>query len=302
MNIELINFLKRAVQCEEEQLKVHGKPDYVGWSLDDVGLLYHQIIKYINDGLVKRRARNWYVLTDRELAKKLIQEIENSATIKEVDIEKLNPPLFYVIEGHEDEKQLILRALKSDKPVHFLLVGPPATAKSLFLSEIERLGGAMYITGGSSSKAGISEILSSYPDLRFLLIDEIDKANTHDLDCLLSVCETGRVIINKFGRHVDHQTNVKVFAACNDSSKLPKELLDRFLVLKIKDYSEEETKSVIIKMLTTEGYSKDFIEKLIEKCFANGITRVRTIRGLARLCGNDVSNLDLVEKYSKFYL
>ena len=39
-------------------------------------------------------------------------------------------PLFDSIVGYDDVKKLFQMSLSSDKPVHILLVGPPASAKT----------------------------------------------------------------------------------------------------------------------------------------------------------------------------
>ena len=46
--------------------------------------------------------------------------------------------IFSNIEGLDDIKEMILRALESPERAHTLLVGPPACAKSLFMPEIEK--------------------------------------------------------------------------------------------------------------------------------------------------------------------
>jgi hypothetical protein len=45
--------------------------------------------------------------------------------------------VFSRIEGLDDIKEMMLRALESLERVHILLTGPPACAKSLFMLEIE---------------------------------------------------------------------------------------------------------------------------------------------------------------------
>ena len=42
------------------------------------------------------------------------------------------------IVGYDDVKRIIVMALRSRKPVHVLLVGPPGIGKSLFLDSIRR--------------------------------------------------------------------------------------------------------------------------------------------------------------------
>ena len=44
---------------------------------------------------------------------------------------------FSYIEGLDDIKEMMLRALESPERAHTLLVGPPACAKSLFMLEID---------------------------------------------------------------------------------------------------------------------------------------------------------------------
>jgi hypothetical protein len=46
---------------------------------------------------------------------------------------------FSRIEGLDDIKEMMLRALESQDRSHMLLTGPPACAKSLFMLEIEKL-------------------------------------------------------------------------------------------------------------------------------------------------------------------
>lgn len=41
--------------------------------------------------------------------------------------------------GHTDIKKILNNAIHSKKPVHILLVGPPGTAKTMFLLDINRL-------------------------------------------------------------------------------------------------------------------------------------------------------------------
>jgi DNA replicative helicase MCM subunit Mcm2 (Cdc46/Mcm family) len=96
--------------------------------------------------------------------------------------------IFDDIVGYEDVKRLLIKGLRGR--VHFLMVGPPASSKSLFLLCIERLPGAKYIIGSRASKARIADYLINYRP-RILLIDEIDKMHIQDIAVLLSMTETG---------------------------------------------------------------------------------------------------------------
>jgi MoxR-like ATPase len=55
--------------------------------------------------------------------------------------------VFSSIEGLDDIKEMMLRALESPERAHTLLIGPPACAKSMFMLEIEKfLGTKVYST------------------------------------------------------------------------------------------------------------------------------------------------------------
>jgi hypothetical protein len=59
---------------------------------------------------------------------------------------------FSRIEGLDDIKEMMLRALESSERAHTLLTGPPASAKSLFMLEIEKfLRHKVYFAEGAST-------------------------------------------------------------------------------------------------------------------------------------------------------
>lgn len=78
--------------------------------------------------------------------------------------------LFDNIVGYEDVKTLYEMAVKAEKPVHLLLVGPPASAKSLFMSSLTKLERSYYAVGSSSTKSGIFDYLFEYRP-RYFIID-----------------------------------------------------------------------------------------------------------------------------------
>jgi Holliday junction DNA helicase RuvB len=70
--------------------------------------------------------------------------------------------IFEDVVGYDDIKRVIRMALKSDEPIHVLLVGPPASAKTIFLDAlIRKLGDkqAYFAIGSSSTKAGVVNML-----------------------------------------------------------------------------------------------------------------------------------------------
>jgi Holliday junction resolvasome RuvABC ATP-dependent DNA helicase subunit len=84
---------------------------------------------------------------------------------------------FSRIEGLDDVKEMLLRALKSQERAHTLLIGPPACAESLFVLEIEKLmRSKVYFTKGSSTtKARLQKFIAENQHKEIIIIDEIDK-------------------------------------------------------------------------------------------------------------------------------
>jgi hypothetical protein len=77
---------------------------------------------------------------------------------------------------------------------HTLLIGPPASAKSLFMLEIEKLmppNKVYFIEGGSTTKAGIQKFIAENPQKEIIIIDEIDKMLLKDQEGLLTMMERG---------------------------------------------------------------------------------------------------------------
>jgi Holliday junction DNA helicase RuvB len=71
----------------------------------------------------------------------------------------INEILFEDIVGYNDIKQIFKMSLESDKPVHILLVGPPASAKTLFMLECMKLERSFFTLGSHSTKAGMIDYL-----------------------------------------------------------------------------------------------------------------------------------------------
>ena len=56
-------------------------------------------------------------------------------------------------------KDLFKMAIQAERPVHLLLCGPPASAKSLFMRSLTKLERSYYAVGSSSTKSGIFDYL-----------------------------------------------------------------------------------------------------------------------------------------------
>jgi len=204
------------------------------------------------------------------------------------------------IVGYDDIKRLIKQTILSDRPVHLLFEGPPATAKSLILLECERLDGAKYAIGGSSTKVGLSDYIMEYAP-KYLLIDEIDKMNMRDTSVLLSVMETGRLSIVKHDKIYEATIPLKVIAAANRCDAMPSELLSRFFRIKLPSYSTEKLIEVMRNVLIKrERVDPAFADEIAQMCVKNDLKDPRDAIRVARLAKtvDDAKTvIDTVKRY-----
>src|SRR5438094_858225 len=93
--------------------------------------------------------------------------------------------LFSTIVGYNDVKKIFAMSITSQKPVHILLVGPPASAKTLFMLECMKLERSYFTLGSHSTKSGMLEYLFERRP-RYLIVDEIEHMGIRDQTGLLS--------------------------------------------------------------------------------------------------------------------
>jgi holliday junction DNA helicase RuvB len=212
--------------------------------------------------------------------------------------------LFDGIIGYDDVKELFDMAIKADRPVHILLVGPPASAKSLFMSSLTKLERSYYAVGSSSTKSGISDYLFEYRP-RYFIIDEIEKMNKRDQTSLLNLMESGILSELKHNQKRTTQLKTWVFASCNTVEKLLPPLLTRFRDIHFSPYTEQEFVDIAVEILDREeGVDRD-VAMIIADAVFNRLksTNVRECVRLARLTRSDnrVAKLDkIIETFAKY--
>jgi Holliday junction DNA helicase RuvB len=101
--------------------------------------------------------------------------------------------IFNNVIGYDDIKLLLHKMITSKHTSSVLLTGPPASSKTIFILELldHFKGKAYFVDGTTASGMGIIDYLFDHTDLKFLLIDEIDKLSKKDQKVLLNVMETG---------------------------------------------------------------------------------------------------------------
>ena len=209
---------------------VSGQTTDVSWEWTDVGIPATRIRPLLNVGLVSiifsSNSSTYYSLVGRAVIKETLGKREELSIAPAVRLD-IPDGLFDCIIGYDDLKDEIKFTLREGRKSHYLLVGPPATAKSLFLMELGSLNGTYPATGSRVSGAGLTDALFNYQP-RILLLDEIDKIPMDATAVLLSVMETGDVLETKYKRHRGLKLDLNVFAAGNTDEDLPPELLSRF--------------------------------------------------------------------------
>ena len=164
--------------------------------------------------------------------------------------------LFDSIVGYDDVKRLFNMAFASDKPVHMLLVGPPASAKTLFMLECMTLDRSYFTLGSHSTKSGMVDYLFEKRP-RYLMVDEIEHMPMKDQTALLSLMETGIISETKYQRTRSTQLKTWVFATSNGTERMLTPLLSRFVVLHFKPYSFGSFTQVCKHILSREGVPQE---------------------------------------------
>jgi Holliday junction DNA helicase RuvB len=221
----------------------------LGWRSRDVGVWPGTLTRLRMQGFLEdvyeSNSYHGYRLTQKARAI-LAGEPAQGETRHDEEL-SLPDDLFEDIIGHDDVKELLRASLTAEKPVHVLLAGPPALAKTLFLWDIERAVGeerAVWLVGSATSKAGLWDLLAERQP-KVLLIDELDKMNVADMAALLSMMEGGRLRRVKKGRELNLEHPVWVVAATNRLDALSPELKSRFAIRRLSPYSRSDYLAVV---------------------------------------------------------
>ncbi len=309
---ELRASLERIVEHEEE--KEHNyktNPTFAGmdhttwWEMYDVPVEWKYVRRLYMAKILKKFGKKYYCLVNREQTRIDMATFNGLRTNEQtraaiVTEGKLFPDdLFDIIEGYDELKVFFKIALQADEPVHALMVGAPGTAKSLFMMELERLGGR-FITAGTATRVGIRDIL--YDDLpSILIIDEIEKIDSSkDLSSLLTWMQDGRIIVTKHGLKDEKEGKGWVFAACNRLRGLPPELLDRFQVFYIKQYTRDEFLLVVRNYLIKRMDVPEDLAAYIAQKTQEFTVSVRQAIRIAQLAKTPTEVDDLLSVFKKY--
>lgn len=174
---------------------------------------------------------------------------------------------FEAIIGYDHIKRLFRMALDSDSAIHILLVGPPASAKTMFLTSLMQLKNSYFSDGANSTKAGmIDYVLEKRP--RYLLIDEIDKMSSKDHIFLLNLMETGIISETKYGKTRSAQIKTSVFATSNNIERLSAPLRSRFFIVELGPYTYERFFEITKQLLSHQKIEREVANLIASKVWA----------------------------------
>ncbi|MDQ3839659.1 MAG: hypothetical protein M3297_10360 [Thermoproteota archaeon] len=199
---------------------------------------------------------------DREQAQERPLETKRRYTDNLLDFSPSNQ-LFSNIVGYNDVKKLFSLSLTSQNPVHILLVGPPASAKTLFMLECMKLPRSFFTLGSHSTRSGMIDYLfTSRP--RYLIVDEIEHMPIKDQTALLSLMESGMITETKFQKTRKTQLKTWVFATSNGTDRMLTPLLSRFIVLHFKQYKYVDFCEITKHMLNSQGITKELATSIAD--------------------------------------
>lgn len=279
-----IEILRRAAELEES----YGPR---AWEALRVKAGRADINRLLNAELIEQRQRSGNIGPGQYTsALYRLTEKGKEVAAKELEVRPIIPAAEIIetmslIVGFEDIKETIAYSIEGRKRIHFLLEGPPACAKSLFLDAVRNAVPDAYLAFGSrTSGRGLSDkLFEKQPSV--LLMDEADKMRHDVFSLTLGLMEAGEIIETKSQNTRGLQLDTMVIAACNSSRKMPPEFLSRFAFHpKFPPYDRDEFIEIVCFMLgQDEGCPEDLARMIAVQVYDSHQGDVRQARGVWKL-------------------
>src|ERR671938_647030 len=248
--------------------------------------------------------RNTATTTEQKLARLNHKNVVTSADY-EIDIQEeveSKDDFFEYIIGYNDVKKFLRMSINTEEPAHILLIGPPASAKTMFIkSMMMKLNSSYFTDGGNSTKAGMLEyIFDNKP--KYLLIDEIDKMSTKDQTFLLNLMETGIVSETKHAKTRTEVLKTWVIASSNKIHNIISPLKSRFFIIELEPYNYEQFCQITMRLLIEQHKVKEEIAKATAYMVWNrlGSKNVRDCVRIGRIA-KSVQDVDFISDTLKRY-
>jgi Holliday junction DNA helicase RuvB len=152
------------------------------------------------------------------------------------------------LKTYRDIKDIVKRALDAEDNYNLLFIGPPASAKTFFLLGILESKKGVYFDGTNTTNRILDVLEEKRP--KIICIDELDKMPKQFQDKMLNFMESGQIKVDQMRKQYDFKIKgAKVFAACNEITRLSRPLQSRFRRLHLPSYTEEQFLEVSVKVL-----------------------------------------------------
>jgi replication-associated recombination protein RarA len=162
---------------------------------------------------------------------------------------------FESVQGYDDIKNIINRALDGEENFNLMLLGPPSSSKIVFLMEIMKACKDAEYFDCSNTTSRILDILEQKKP-KVILLDELEKMSRPFQNQLLNFLESGHVKVTQMHRNYDFEIkSCKVFATANEGSRLSKPLASRFRKLYLLKYTKEEFVRIAAKVCPKLPYN-----------------------------------------------
>jgi len=314
-NPEWSTILKEALEVEKAGIEYHEKyrkeqeargysyeGKYLGWEWHDVHTppqtLNRMVTQRVLDVSYSSRSGTHYLVRNSEIVAEAMEKLSEAG--EKPPEQEMPEDLLDIVIGHSNIKSIVRYAINSEKPAHLLFRGAPASAKTLFLTELSRLPNSYYCLAQTITGAGLADILFLYHP-SYLLVDEIDRLTPDNIGVLNSMKATGIISESKVGKTRMAELNTKVFAAGIKIQKLPRDLLSRFIVIKFNSYTESQFVDVCAGLLPREGCSPDVARFIATNIWQlHGLdSDIRKAVQIARLSDGDITKVKEIIKILK---
>lgn len=308
-NPKYVDALKRCISVQME-LESEWSSEHRGFEWHQVQVQPARLTKMVEEGLLKvtfnSNSTTEYRVKNPDLCTEMIDKVESDGNAVFLTEPEIPDDIFEVIIGYEDVKERMKRALKSRSVRQsILLVGPRASAKTIFLEEIARIPGTLRMTGRSMTPAGMENNLLRMP--RYIIIDEFGRMPVECFDILLPYQDPKQPFsVTKVGKDatISIEEKAPVFGSMNPTERVPEENRDRFWRFSFDRYEEEEFRTISRRLLSREfGLDEDLGEYIAEKLMEIEGRDV-SIRDVERIgevveCREDVDReIDVLDKYT----
>ncbi|MGC2685310.1 MAG: ATP-binding protein [Candidatus Nitrosopolaris sp.] len=117
---------------------------------------------------------------------------------------------FENIQGYDDIKHIVRRALDAEDNYNLLFIGPPASAKTLFLLGILESREGVNFDGSNTTNRILDILKEKRP--KIICIDELDKMPRQFQDKMLNFMESGHIKVDQIRKQYDFKIKgTKVF-------------------------------------------------------------------------------------------